>query len=722
MKSIIVISICLLLINIPLLAQKNKADERFKLYQYDQAIPLYEKYVQDNNTDYNALKNLSTCYQLTNNVSKAASTYKVIVTLKESNAEDLFQLVQLLRVQQNISDAKTYAVKYKNLMPGDKAENLLKSLDMYSVFIDGAKDYIITNKTQKYSTSVYGTVKYRNQILVTAENNKAQTSNWTGRGYTDIYATDESFEKLIPFAKEIMIKLDDGTPTFTDNGNTMYYTSIHDDFTKDGNINTQKLKIASASYDGTKWTLTNNFPYNSIQYKTAHPAISNDGNTLVFDSDMPGGKGGMDLYMCTRQGNSWSQPQNLANLNTTENELFPAFAANGDLYFSSNGLPGLGGLDLFVAKKNASGFDIPVNIKAPFNSSYDDFSIFSDNGMISGYLSSNRFDDPQIDHVAYFEKAIKNTVPTQNIGLVVNVLDKYTKTPLPYVSVSIKDKAGNVFHQGLTDPNGKIQLDEIPKGEYTVQGMLNDVSTTIAKITEADFNTQTAIVKEVLHNDPRFTLAGIAINNKTGAPLEGVIINCVNTNAGISKKMTTGADGKFLFQLEQNSDFEVQGQKKGWLSSEVTEKTTKGLDRSQQLYVNLELKIEQPVSNGTITLKRIHYDYDKCDIRPDAAVELNRLVKLLNDYPDMTIELSSHTDARGSDSYNLTLSQCRAESAVNYLIKQGITKTRMNAKGYGETKLVNGCKNGVTCTDIQHEENRRTEFTILSCSTCPVSK
>ena len=382
-------------------------------------------------------------------------------------------------------------------------------------------------------------------------------------------------------------------------------------------------------------------------------------------------------------------------------------------------MPGLGGLDLFIAKKTAQGFDNPVNLKAPFNSSYDDFYLFSDNDLSSGYISSNRFDDPQIDHVLYFEKAIKKTaVVVQRTGLVVKVLDKYTHSPLPYATVTIKDKSGQLFHQGLTDPQGQIALDEIPKGEYIIQGMLNDVSTTIAKISLEDFNTKT-IIKEILHNDPRFTLAGIATNTKTKAPLQDVLITCTNNSTGNSKKVTTGPDGKFLFQLEQNSDFEVQGQKKGWLSSEAADKTTKGLDRSQQLYVNMELKIEQPVNMGTITLKKIHYSYNKCDIRPDAAIELNRLIKLLNDYPDMVIELSSHTDSRGSDDYNMTLSQCRADAAVNYLIKQGIQKNRLNAKGYGETKLLNGCKNGVACTDLQHEENRRTEFTILSCSSCP---
>lgn len=720
MKPFVLIAIIVLLANLHVSAQKKQADDRFRLYKYDQAIPLYEKYIKDNAGDYEAEKNLAVCYQLTNNVNKAAETYKHIVTLPASNADDLFQLIQMLRTQQNIAAAKPYAIKYKNMAPGERADNTLKSLDIYDDLMQPVNDYIITNKTTKYSSSVYGAIKYKNQVLLTAENNKSITSNWTGRGYTDLFTTDANFDKLTPFAKEIMIKLDDGTPTFADNGNTMYYTSVHDDFAKDGNINTQKLKIATAIYDNSKWIKTDDFPYNSVQYKTAHPAISNDGKILVFDSDMPGGKGGMDLYICTRQGNTWSQPQNLAALNTGENELFPGFNNDGDLIFSSNGLPGLGGLDLFVAKRKGTGFEVPVNLKAPFNSSYDDFALFSDNGLVSGYISSNRLDDPQIDDVLYFEKAAKATpVVPAGTGLLVNVLDKYTRTPLPYVTVTIKDKSGQGFHQGLTDPNGQIILEELPKGEYVIQGMLNDVSTTIAKVTEADFNAGGRIIKEVLHNDPRFTLAGIAVNTKTKQPLEGVLIVCTNITSGIIKKLTTGPDGKFFFQLEQTSDFEVQGQKKGWLSSEVAEKTTRGLDRSQQLYVNLELNIEQPMTKGTITLKKIHYSYDKCDIRADAAVELNRLVRLMNDYPDMVIELSSHTDARGSDEYNIKLSQCRAESAVNYLIQQGITTNRMNAKGYGETRLVNGCKNGVTCTDIEHEENRRTEFTILSCKSCP---
>ena len=717
-----IIMLALVLFSTHLFAQKDKADEKYKLFEYALAIPLYEKYVADNPTDYDAMSRLAKSYKLTNNVPKAIEAYKKLIELPESKPEDLFEIVQLFQIVQNESDARKYANIYKQKMPGEKAENLIRSLDGYAHFMSTANDYTITNKTSNYPFSILSAYPMSGKLIVTAENRKSKSSKWTGRSFTDLYITDPDFTSLDEFAANIMTDLDDGIPTFTSSNQIMYLTSVNKKTIKENDINTRKLHIVLSELKNGEWTTPVDFPYNSNAYSTAHPTISSDGNLLVFSSDMPGGKGGMDLYYCVKQGNGWSAPQNITALNTYGNEIFPVFQNTGELFFSSNGLPGLGGLDIFRSKVSGSVFSAPENMMAPINSSFDDYYLKSEDNLQSGYLTSNRFGNTQIDNVLRFEKAKQATPapsPAQT-GLKVLVVDKYTKTPLPYVSVTVKDNNGNVVHKGLTDEKGKVDIDDLRKGAYTIQGELNGVTTSIADISESEFTSGTPFIsKEIYHNDPRFTLAGIAINTKTNAPLPDVLISCVNTNAGISKKTTTGADGKFLFQLEQNSDFEVQGQKKGWLSSEIATKTTKGLDRSQQLYVNLELKIEQPVSKGTITLKKIHYDYNKCDIRPDAAVELDRLVKLLNDYPDMVIELSSHTDSRGADVYNLKLSQCRADAAVAYLIKQGIAKSRLTAKGYGETRLLNGCSNGVKCTEDQHAENRRTEFTILSCQTCP---
>ncbi|HEX7410707.1 MAG TPA: OmpA family protein, partial [Bacteroidales bacterium] len=254
---------------------------------------------------------------------------------------------------------------------------------------------------------------------------------------------------------------------------------------------------------------------------------------------------------------------------------------------------------------------------------------------------------------------------------------------------------------------------------YRVQGILNEVTTTIAMIGKEEF-TKPLIEKTITHNDPRFTLSGIATNTHNGQPVAGVTVTCENTVLNKTNTRITTADGKFFFQLEQASDFKVIGALQGWLTSEAEYETTKGLDRSKDLYVKIKLSMQQPTGPGeVIRLDKIYYDYDKFNIKPRAAEELNRLIKLMNDFPDMTIELSSHTDSRGSDDYNLKLSQNRADAAVAYIIGKGISKNRIVAKGYGETRLVNECANGVNCSEAKHQENRRTEFEIISCPSCP---
>jgi outer membrane protein OmpA-like peptidoglycan-associated protein len=214
-------------------------------------------------------------------------------------------------------------------------------------------------------------------------------------------------------------------------------------------------------------------------------------------------------------------------------------------------------------------------------------------------------------------------------------------------------------------------------------------------------------------------LSGIATNATNEQPVSGVTVTCENTAQNKTNSKVTGEDGKFFFQLEQASDFKVMGERQGWLSSEAVYETTKGLDRSKDLYVKIKLSMQQPATEEVIRLNKIYYDYDKCDIKPRAAGELDRLIKLMNDYPDMVIELSSHTDSRGTKEYNQKLSQCRADAAVAYILGKGILKNRIIAVGYGESRLVNGCSDGVICTEQQHQENRRTEFKIVACTSCP---
>ncbi len=726
MKQRMYMLIILLSLSNNIIAQKKEADEKFRLYEYAKAIPLYEEYVSNNSTDYEAYLNLAAAYRLTNEIHKAIETSKKVIAFSESKPDDLYVLVNLLLVNQNLNEARTFANQYKAKQPGDRATTLLKSLDNYELLQNEKNAYSTTNKTEKYTYSVLSAKVINNQIIVTAEESKGNDT-WTGRGSPDLFTTDASFTKLTEYAKTVTTHKTDGFPSFTNNGNVMYYSNRNDDGVKENGTTTYNLQIAVAKMENGKWKKESPFPYNDKRYNYTHPTLSEDGTILLFSSNMPGGKGGMDLYMCKSENGIWSSPQNVSSLNTYGNEVFPVFNGN-TIYFSSDGMVGLGGLDIYKSSMKSHGFLQPENIKAPLNSSYDDYYLTTDDNMNSGYLTSSRF-GITTDDIVYFEKTkkeIKET-PTVNtrstvINLKVKVVDKFTDIPLPYVSVSVKDGKGEVISKSISDENGMIEVEDLPNGNYAIQGILNEVTTTLAKVIPEDFNTNKVYIqKQVTHNDPRFTLKGLVVNVNTGKPVEGVKVKCSNQTLGKDREVITQSNGEFFFQLEQKSDFKVSGQKAKWLSSETAEETTKGLDRSKELYVKLTLNMQEPTANAVIKLKKIFYAYDKCDIRPVSALELDRLIKLMNDYPDMVIELGSHTDARGSDEYNLSLSQCRADAAVAYLVSKGIVTNRISAKGYGETKLINTCGNDVTCTDKEHEENRRTEFKIISCSNCPVA-
>ena len=718
MKKVILILLCFC--SLTLFAQKSQADKKFKLYEYSEAIPLFKQYLEKSPNDYEAARNLALSYRYTNNIAGSIEAYRSLLKLKEAVPEDWFDLVQLLRINENLPEARQYAVQYQQKNAGEKANNLIRSLDMHDELMSGKDNYNVINKTDQYPQSVFSPVYYQGGLMVTAENLSGAKSDWTGRGYTKLFLTDFNFTKLLPVATELMSRFNDGPASVSNNGTTIYYTTINKKSIREEDVNTSKLQISAGVLKDDKWQPADLFPFNNTSYNLAHPALRADGNMLVFSSDKPGGKGGMDLYYCSKlPDNSWSEPVNISLLNTAENEIFPTWDVSGNLYYASNGLPGLGGLDVFVSKNEGINFTSPLNLKAPVNSSYDDFSLITNNNLESGFISTNRFGSPETDDIAFFSKK-EIPKPVFKPMVKINVVDKYTLTPLPYVSVTLKDDKNNTVFQGMTDPKGVLMVEDLPADNYRVQGILNDVTTTIANIGKEEFSKE-LIEKTITHNDPRFTLSGIVTNAHDDKPVAGVTVSCKNTDLNKTSSKITAADGKFFFQLEQASDFKVNGELKGWLSSEEIYATTKGLDRSKDLYVKIKLSMQQPAAGAVIRLDKIYYDYDKSNIKTRSAEELDRLVKLMNDFPDMKIELSSHTDSRGSDAYNQKLSQSRANSAVAYILGKGISKSRITAVGYGETRLVNGCSNGVNCTEAQHQENRRTEFEIVSCPSCPKS-
>ncbi len=314
------------------------------------------------------------------------------------------------------------------------------------------------------------------------------------------------------------------------------------------------------------------------------------------------------------------------------------------------------------------------------------------------------------------EPVVATTTPVAKAvakDVMIVVKDKQTGLALSGVQVQVL-KDGAYYTTGITDQNGQLEkLTNVSPGNYTIKGSKNNIATNDMAIATTEFEQEAkSIFKELLHDDPRFTLIGNTVNKKDKSNLSGINTSLTNVfNSGVTHQISD-AGGKFIYQLEQGTDYTVVANEKGFFSNSETV-TTKGLDRSKTLYTTLVLGIDELSAGNQFELKNILYPLNKTDITPEAATILDRLVSTMKDNPALEIELSSHTDSRGSAAYNQTLSQKRAQSAINYLVKNGIAKSRLVAKGYGESRLLNTCADGTNCSEEEHAINRRTEIKVL---------
>ena len=290
--------------------------------------------------------------------------------------------------------------------------------------------------------------------------------------------------------------------------------------------------------------------------------------------------------------------------------------------------------------------------------------------------------------------------------LTIRVTDETTGQPLPYVDVTVNGPEGRKIN-GTTDANGQVIFNQLSAADYSVQGILNNINTSVQNIKQADFEAN-AVTVNLSHNDPRFTLSGVVINRTKNLPEGGAEISVSNlTKHSISTKLSKNGDGIFLAQLESESDFTVVGKKSDYISN-IEKLSTKGLNRSATLYVKLELGIEEAKIGQSIVLNNIYFDKGKATVNTEYSSDLDKLIQFLNDNPATRLEIQGHTDNTGKLILNNKLSQARAESVVNYLSNKGISKNRLIAKGYGPSKPI-----VTNTTEEGRQKNRRVEMKVI---------
>ena len=642
----------------------KKAEKFYALGEYYDAAAQYKKaYAQtppkEKEKRGELSQKLATCYRRTNATSKAIAAYNNVIRYKKADSLTHLYLAQQLMKNGSYKDAaKNFQLAIDTLSKCEKNDYLtlartgLKAARQAPEWKKEGSAYTVkrmelfNSRRADYSPMLAG--DDNDMLYFTSTRNEAQGDEYsgiTGTKAADIFFSQkddkDKWSRPQSIDSELNTDFDEGACAFSPDGRTMYLTQcvIDPDYPRYATI------VASNRSDAS-WSKATAIKISKDTLSSyAHPAVSPDGEWLYFVSDMPGGMGGLDIWRCRLYGNNETGgAENLgAPINTPGDEMFPTFRPNGDLYFSSDGHPGMGGLDIFIAKPQTSETsENPEYTEQsyklehpgfPLNSQGDDFGMTFEGMKNQGFFSSNRGDARGFDHIySFFNPDIIQTVK------------------------------GWVYEQ---------EGYELPAAQVYMVG-----------------------------------------------------------NDGTNLRLSVRGDGSFEQVIKPNVDYVLMATCKGYLNHQ------------QQLRVSPvkeseEYVLQFPLYNisAPVLIENIFYDFDKATLRPESSVALDSLVDLLKQNPHITIELSAHTDYKGSDQYNERLSQQRAESVVRYLIQHGIASDRLTPKGYGESmpKLIKKrvaekypfLKEGDKLTEEfitalpeeQQEEcnqlNRRTEFRVL---------
>jgi outer membrane protein OmpA-like peptidoglycan-associated protein/tetratricopeptide (TPR) repeat protein len=646
MKNITIILILVLAImgNFRLSAQMKHANKLFEQYKYSTAVPLYKKATEDKDIQVRkeATVRLADCYRLMNNANEARSWYAKAVTFEGVDSINYYYLGIALRSLANYDEAEKAFLNYVEHTPSDQRGKI------YAQYCRDIKQWLdlspsaeIKNATALNSSySEFGPMFYKESLIFTTDRDvdilNEQNYLWTSFGYLDLYFSNPSYyndfwsEMSAPtlMPKSFNQAYHDGPASFNGDFSKMYITrTLKNSTTKADNseYRTDLLKLFIATIDPEEKTSFTEFPYNSPDYSVGHATVTKDGKMMIFSSKKPGGKGYSDLYMSRLIGDKWSEPVSLGDtINTFGNEVFPFLANDSTMFFSSDGLLGYGGLDVYETNLVNGHWTIPWNLKLPINSPYDDFSLIFHQNMTSGFLSSNRPGGLGSDDLYVFKN--------------------YKRTPPEII------------------------------GTPTISGFVKDKNTL--------------------------------------EPLNMATVFLLNATTNEVLVLKTDSTGYYEAPITKGDLYIAKGMKPEFFNDCLTFKI-QPLDPGLKFKTPRDLLLDKYSVNQIFVIKNIYYDLDKWFIRDDAKPALDSLVLILKQYP-ISVELGSHTDCRASDAYNIELSQKRAEAAIRYLSFSGINPVRLTARGYGETKLVNQCADGVKCTEAEHQANRRTEFKITA--------
>ncbi len=616
--------------------QLEKAEENYEVYAFAKAIDIYEKVAEKGYGSADLYKKLGNSYYFNADLKNAGKWYeKLFETNEDIEPEFYFRYSHALKAIGDYKKADKMMDGFEKLSADGRGALYNKTSNYLDLIKLQSGRYEIKNLAFNSPYSDFAPSFYKAKLIFSSARDTGvyakRKHGWDNEYFLDLYTgkigINGRITEVESFSSELNTKLHESTSAFTKNGTTVYFTRNNYENGSRGKDEQgiTKLKIFKAILNANgKWSDIVELPFNSNQYSVAHPALNAEETKLYFASDMPGTKGMSDIFVVDiNSDGTYGEPVNMGDkVNTEGRETFPFISLNNDLYFASDGRPGLGGLDIYVTKLDENGSVGNIyNVGEPVNSSDDDFTFIIDDNTGMGYFASNRAGGMGNDDIYYIEQ----------IAPVVSRCKKPVK--------------------------------------------------------------------------------GMVVDKSTGAPLDGAHVSYINAENKVSNSVITNENGLYSFTVFCDEPGFIRASKKDYLTNEVKIDTA---------LVSINIELENAVVTAktgddlahVLDLRPIYFDLDKSNIRRDAKAELEKVVAALNKYPNLKIDIRSHTDSRAGDDYNLQLSEKRTQSTIDYLVKQGIDRSRLSGKGYGETQLLNHCSNGIDCTQEEHQLNRRSEFII----------
>ena len=712
-----------------LLAQ---ADKKYENLMFKDASDIYIKAISKKGNDEVRAK-IAMCFVKMNDPLQVVEWYGKVENKKLLTPEHHYNYAQALSNLGKFEEAKQWYVLYEKEASGDlRASKKVYALEHLEEYYKDSNKYEVARIDVLNSEfSDFGPSFYKDGIVFPSGrksyNGTRRTFKWDNSSFLDLYysehvgASPTDYNTPVHFSKTLNTKYHEGASTFNEAGDKVIFTRnnyFHSNKKKNSEGSTL-LKLYYSEHtegkDGVHgWHHLSELSFNSDDYSVGDPCATGDFQTLYFVSNMPGGFGGTDIYKSTYKNNQWSKPENLgAEINTSGNERFPFIHQDGTLFFASDGRDGIGGLDIYEAKLNGKSWAIH-DMGYPINSSMDDFGLILDKDHSYGYFSSNRFGGLGSDDIYKF--LLKNSTLNLKGNVFVRLQgaadDK--KKRLEAANVMIYDKTKNKYLDTLvSDENGNFAIQLLKGSVYEFRGEKGELLPGLKTLDLSAYDDQTEASIDLLLIEPLPSLIPLTVEVKdkdTKELLENATVYLMNEKTKVVTAHVTDDNGKVVVLMEPETNYVLKGTKVKYLSDCITFNSGKQSKEGKQ--PERPLYLEQFKVSQKFKIENVYFDLDKDNIRPDAAIELDKVVAFILAHPGITVELGSHTDSRGSDAYNLTLSQKRAKSSREYIVKNGVNAESITYKGYGETELTNKCINGVKCTEKEHEANRRTEIKI----------